>query len=299
MQGSYRAHYLIYLVLLPLISLNNAFADESLVIFGVQAPAWIERNGERLAAKPSMSVHENDTLIAGQSGKLWLKMPDDAKVKLGNKAKAKLNSTSISAKQDDTGEDFNLLNLSIDILEGAFRYTTGLADSSWQRDVQFGLRTTATIGIRGTDLWGRVDDDEQFVVLLEGSISIKPSDGSTPVTLDTPLQIYKAQSQVIDSVTMDAVQTLAPETELDFGNGVTQQGGSVIANLASFKRARYARRMVDSLAQKGFAAESNEVSIDEEIWYRVSIYQLSSLSDGSAILDKLSDENGINSPWLE
>jgi len=271
---------------------------------GLQAPAWYERDGVRQALAADTILMEKDLVQTGDSGKLWLKMNDGAIVKLGNQAKMKVKS--ISAEEDATTGQLTL-NAGIKIAEGAFRYTTSKLNEylsqNWQRDVEIELATTAAIGIRGTDLWGKVGGDTQFVVLLEGNINVTPSaDGSTPVILDQPLQIFKVengQPVPVSTVDMDAVKALAPETELDFGEGVQQSDATYKLNLASTQNENAAKRLVKSLKEKGYSAKKKEVEVNGEAWIRISMGNFVSVEDAKTLGEGLTDDVNVVSPWVQ
>ena len=70
---------------------------------------------------------------------------------------------------------------------GAFRFTTSVLGR--QREIRARVGT-ATIGIRGTDVWGKHEDSRDFVVLLEGQIEIE-RDGRS-VAMSEPLSLFMA-----------------------------------------------------------------------------------------------------------
>jgi hypothetical protein len=59
----------------------------------------------------------------------------------------------------------------LDIVAGAFRFTTGKLKKTLPREVAIRVGT-ATIGIRGTDIWGKTDKDGDLVALIQGRIEI-------------------------------------------------------------------------------------------------------------------------------
>jgi len=250
----------VFLSILSFSSFGNNF-----FVNGLQAPVWVERAGVRLALDPSEELNQQDLIITGSEGKIWLEMADGAIVKLGNNAKMQVKSISV---QDDPNTTTKILDAGIDILVGAFRYTTSKlqASQNWQRSVDIQLAQSAVLGIRGTDLWGQVKTDNQFVVLLEGKISVTPKDGSAPAVLDQSLQIFKIENglqQPIGNVQMSDVQALAPETELDFGQGVQKSDGNYQINLASTQNEIKANRLVSRLGSQGYMSEIQNIEVNE------------------------------------
>ena len=280
-------------ILLGLVS-TSAFAQ--LMVEGLQFPAWVERAEQRVPLAPGDVIGEGEQIITGDGGKVWVQMPDKARVKLGPEAELSVGAMNVQSKGDAQSAD--VLDGALDVIKGAFRYTTGELSKLWQRDLRINLGNTATIGIRGTDLWGQVEGDSQFVVLLEGRISVQPQAMAQALTLQNPLEIYRAGASAVDSVDMAAVQALAPITELDNGKGVMRQGGKYQLNLASFSAARQADAMSVRLARAGLATRTTRVSVDGREWFRVSVLSLASLEDARALRARLGDQAGITSAWI-
>lgn len=294
---------LIILFLSILIPTSPFALANTFSVDGLQAPVWLERSGQRQALKVSTQLQADDKIITGNKGKVWLKMPDGAMVKLGNSAQMRVKSIFVEANPANSA---STVNAALDILEGAFRYTTSKLESylsqNWQRSIDINMAQTASIGIRGTDLWGQVGKDNQFVVLLEGKVNVTSTASTTPLILDQPLQIYKIEDQnqlPISTVDMAAVQQLAPETELNFGKGVMQAGSSSMINLASFNNQTRAQRLTSRLNEQGYPVEIQNVDIDGEQWYRVLVNNLVSYDDARSMMENLEDGLDISSPWLQ
>lgn len=280
-------------ILLSLLS-TSAFAQ--LVVEGLQFPVWVERAEQRIPLAPGDVVAEGEQIITGDGGKVWVQMPDKARVKLGPDAALNVSAVNIASTGDAQSAD--VLDGALDVIKGAFRYTTGELSKLWQRDLRINLGNTATIGIRGTDLWGQVEGDSQFVVLLEGRISVQSQALAQSLTLQNPLEIYRAGASAVDSVGMAAVQALAPITELDNGKGVMRQGGKYQLHLASFSAAPQADGMAARLARAGLATRTTRVSVDGREWFRVSVLSLASLEDARALRARLGDQPGVTSAWI-
>ena len=279
-----------------LLSLLSTSAFAQLVVEGLQFPVWVERADQRVPLAPGDVVAEGEQVITGDGGKVWVQMPDKARVKLG--PDATLNVSAVNVTSTGGAQSADVLDGALDVIKGAFRYTTGELSKLWQRDLRIALGNTATIGIRGTDLWGQVGGDSQFVVLLEGRISVQPQALADSLTMQNPLEIYRAGASTLDSVDMAAVQALAPITELDDGKGVMRQGGVYQLHLASFSRSRQADAMSARLARAGLATRVTQVSVDGQDWFRVSVLSLASLDDARALRARLSEQSGVASAWI-
>ena len=86
-------------------------------------------------------------------------LADGSLVKLG--ADTDFNVSLIEDGNDSDGVFVAFL----DVLKGAFRFTTTDLGKLRRREVAVQLRS-ATIGIRGTDVWGKIEDARDFVVLI-------------------------------------------------------------------------------------------------------------------------------------
>lgn len=293
------------LLFLPLST--SAFA-QVFQTHGVQYPVWITHGDVRMAIGPGAAVMAGDVLTTGEGGKAWLIMPDGAMVKLGENASLRANDITVTGADQQPGTDVapgtnagaeaGVIEASFDVLEGAFRYTTEKLNSIWQRDVRIGLGGTATIGIRGTDLWGRVDSADTFVVLLEGIIGVTPRAGGERRSLKDPLSVYTAASQQVSSVDMAAVQALAPETELEFGNGVQVEAGAFVVHLASYGSQSAARAANARLGAAGLSADVASVTREGRTWYRLTVAGLNSLGDARALAERARGAFDFDSPWV-
>ena len=285
-----------------------AVMAQTFTTFGIQYPVWIERADSRIAVGPGVSVMAGDLLRTGSGGKAWVTMADGALVKLGEQASLRSNGAKVVAAERAasasvapgarTRSDVGVIEASFDVLEGAFRYTTQQLGQVWQRDVQIGLGGTATIGIRGTDLWGKVDGSEQFVVLLEGLIAVTPASGGERVELDAPLEIYTASNQSVATVDLSAVQALAPETELDFGAGVQVDDGAYRVNLASYEKESAAKADQARLGNGGLSASIEPVTVNGESWSRLRVTGLKTYADAQALATRAAAQFGFSSPWV-
>ena len=111
-----------------------------------------------------MALEDKDTDPTGRGSRALLRMADGSAVKLGENAMLALDD--LSEKQGDRAR--KIVTASLDVVRGAFRFTTGVfAKRQAQRNVKIRV-ATVTAGIRGTDLWGKSDAQRDIVCLLEG-----------------------------------------------------------------------------------------------------------------------------------
>ena len=127
----------------------------------VQMPAWLDRAGLTVPVSPGVALQAGDTLRTGTGARLLLKLEEGSLVKLGE------NARFVIEKAQPKGGVFEA---AFNVVNGAFRFTTQTLAKSTRRDVKIRVGQNATIGIRGTDLWGRGRDDKDIVCLIEGKI---------------------------------------------------------------------------------------------------------------------------------
>src|SRR5262249_23583533 len=146
-----------------LLALPAAAATMS--VEGTVSPAWVERAGaaDRVPLEVGMTLQNRDRVVTGSGSRALLKLADGSAVKLGENAV--LNLDGLAEKQEDRAR--KLVTASLDVARGAFRFTPGIfARQNFDRNVTIRV-ATVTAGIRGTDLWGKSDDQRDLVCLLE------------------------------------------------------------------------------------------------------------------------------------
>src|SRR5215831_207464 len=136
---------------------------------GTVSPAWVERaGGERAPLQAGMTLRNQDRVVTGAGSRVLLKLADGSAVKLGENAV--LNLDELAEKRDERAR--RLVTASLDVAQGAFRFTTGIFSKlTFRRDVRVYV-SSVQVGIRGTDVWGRSNGERDIVCLLEGRISV-------------------------------------------------------------------------------------------------------------------------------
>src|SRR5690242_5508795 len=155
-------------------------------------PAWIERGGVKSPLLPGMELKPGDKVIAGADSRVMIKLSEGSTVKLG--ANGQLRFVELNATQQ-------LFKGVLDVLEGAFRFTTDVAGKNRKREVSI-RASQVTAGIRGTDVWGRSVAGNEIVCLIEGKVEVSVK-GEAPVRMDQPLQFYRridGQAQPVGTV---------------------------------------------------------------------------------------------------
>ena len=169
-------------LLLALLAPACAAAQVAATVEGVRAPAWVERDGKRTPIVPGMQLRAGDVLLTGEGSRVAVKLAEGSLVKLGENGTLKFTELSTSKE---------LFKAALQVLQGAFRFTTDVAAKAHKREVSIGV-SQVVAGIRGTDLWGRSRGDAQVICLIEGRVEIS-APGERPVTMDQPLQFYRRE----------------------------------------------------------------------------------------------------------
>ena len=243
--------------------LTTVFVPSAMAAAGaveaVQMPAWLDRAGLTVPVSPGVALQAGDTLRTGTGARLLLKLEEGSLVKLGE------NARFVIEKAQPKGGVFEA---AFNVVNGAFRFTTQTLAKSTRRDVKIRVGQNATIGIRGTDLWGRGRDDKDIVCLIEGKIEITGNDNKL-LTLDQPLQFFQstrsAPPEPLTSLPPPQLEVFAAETEIEFGKGSSAKGNRkvIVSGFATRDEARQAAR---GLRTNGYPAEitpDNTVMIDK------------------------------------
>ena len=253
-------------------------------------PAWVERGGKRLPALAGMELRPGDQVITGPGSRMLVKLAEGSLVKLGENGQ--LRFAELSPSQD-------LFRAALNVLEGAFRFTTDVLAKSRKREVSIRV-AQVTAGIRGTDLWGRSRKDNEIVCLIEGAIEVG-AEGEQPVQMSQPLQFFRridAKTQPVGKVEVSQLAQWAAETEIAEGKGAARAGGRFSVELASFGDQNSALALYDQLRNAGYGAELRPVKGADKIEYLVRIRNLPSRSEAQALGESLKGKFGISEPKI-
>ena len=144
--------------------------DEA-VVEQVQWPAWVETAGGRAPVRAGQILGVKDRLLTGDKARMVIRLADGSAVKLGERTEL-----SIAALGE---REVGVLTAGLEVTKGAFRFTTGLfRQILGKREVNVRF-PTLTIGVRGTDFWGKTDESRELVLLIEGTIALTRPPGAT------------------------------------------------------------------------------------------------------------------------
>ena len=259
------------------------------VVEGVQMPAWLERGGVRQPIAPGMELRESDRIFTGDHARILVALPEGSKVKLGENAQLTLDA--FKANRQDQGV---FMKSALNVVKGAFRFTTSALDKLRSRrevDIRF---ATITAGIRGTDVWGKQAGDREIVCLIEGKVEVARELGgvkSAPVTMDQPLQFYIAPkdkpSLPVAAVSPEQLKQWSEETEIGTGTGAATRGGKWKVTFASPAEESDALKLYETLRNQGYPAQIFPDKAGDSRIYHVQVSSLSSEAEARALASRL------------
>jgi hypothetical protein len=216
------------------------------VVEAVQYPAWLERDGRSVPLTPGTILQSNDQLRTGNNARVQLKLSEGSTVKLGEKAKFQIERI----------EDRGIFKATLNVLTGAFRFTTDAVKKKLGREVSIKAKNV-TAGVRGTDLWGKSTDDRDLICLLEGKITVG-SEGHPTVTLDNPLDFYQKPREgkpEVAKVDAKQIELWSAETEIAKDGAAARAGGRWMVTATIFKDRDPALALARDLRASGYPAE--------------------------------------------
>ena len=296
-----------------LIFANPATAAVAgMVVDGVKMPAWVERGTTRLPAAPGMALNNGDAIVTGKGARILLKTADGALVKLGENARM-----TISGLDPQPSAHFKA---ALNVAKGAFRFTAGILAKLRSREVTVKV-ANATIGVRGTDVWGKAGGnmstaalekaignpagsadaqkiDFDVVCLIEGKIEVAYGPGEAFV-MDQPQTVYvmpkEATPLPVSKLASEQLGLWAAETEIAAGQGAARSGGKWKVNLLVATNAADALTHYDELRSAGYPVRILPLPDDQ---YQLRITQLPSRAEAAALAQELTGKMGIIAPTV-
>jgi hypothetical protein len=272
--------------LLVLFSSTTAMAAAPATVEAVQAPAWRDRGGLTVPLAVGMELNSGDVLRTGSGARVYLKLAEGSRVKLGEAAQFSLHTLSLRPEKSFRG--------ALDIVAGAFRFTTAKLKKTLPRDVAIRVGT-ATIGIRGTDIWGKTDKDGDLVALLEGRIEITRAGQTTE--LAQPMTYFDApagKAAEVKPLDPEAFVGLARQTEIMAGDGASRAKGKwrVLAATAASEEA--ALELYDRIREAGFAARIHPLEAEDGVWnYQLRLVGYATAAEAGVAAARLQAATGL------
>jgi hypothetical protein len=276
-------------VALAVLAVAPAWAAVSAAsVEAVQMPAWLERDGRSRPLAVGMEVAHGDVIRTGTGARAFLKLAEGSAVKLGENARLRLFSHSLKPRTAFRG--------ALDVIDGAFRFTTGAIRRVGVREVSIRVGT-ATAGIRGTDVWGRSTAREDLICLIEGEVDIRHGALSEPVPLSQPMSCFAAPRggapKPVAQVSAEQVRQWARETEIEAGDGAARREGRWALRLGRHATESDALAQYDLARQAGFDARIKPFAADGGWNYDVVLGGFRDAADAGVAAARLENATGI------
>jgi hypothetical protein len=160
---------------------------------------------------------------------------------------------------------------------------------------------TTTIGIRGTDVWGKSRDGGATVCLIEGRVTLHhPARGE--LVMDQPLSFFVApragEPAPVAPVDPQQLKQWAAETELDLGQGVLLPGGAWIVQLGSYPDEAAARKAERRLLEAGIPVDLTGVQLKDRSVHRLRVSGFDTQQDARSFADRIKGRSGVRKPWV-
>lgn len=274
-----------WLLLAVLAASNSVLA--ATVVKAVNLPAWLERQGVQRPLEAGVALQSADVITTGKGARVLLSLPEGSEMRIGENAV--FRADTLVGGKDKT----SLFRATLNVVKGAFRFTTSLMGKSRPREVDIQV-ATVTAGIRGTDVWGKADADRDVVCLLEGKISVG-REGESSQTLSEPLSFFIAPkgqpSLPVSKVDEARLQNeWIPQTALAEGQGVARANGKWRLTVATSDTQAAALQWYDSLQKAGYPARVAPVADGK---FKVQVQRLASRADAQALGARLKAELAV------
>ncbi|GEM_PF-188367 len=149
-----KALVLTFSILMPAMAQAND-ASQVAIVSTLDGKAEVVRGGESLALEKHSKIFANDVLKTDSQGRLGLIFRDNTVFTLGPDGEVTVDKFLFDPQADKLG--FN-----VGVAKGAFSFVSGTIAKLKPEAVNL-TTTTATIGIRGTYLLGKVNDPRVYV----------------------------------------------------------------------------------------------------------------------------------------
>ena len=258
----------------------------------VQSPAWVERGEKRLPLVVGQEVQNRDRIVTGDDARVVLRLAEGSAVKLGENATLKVDALG--------RREGGVFTAALDVVKGAFRYTTGVFSRVQDRRAVNVRIATITAGIRGTDLWGSSNAERDLVCLIEGRITVV-HEKAEPVLMSEPLSFYVAPKgeapKPVAGVDPQQLAQWARETEAESGQGVSRRSGRWKVRVETVADEAVALSLYDRLRAAGYPAKiAVRRAPDRQYRYELLVPNLASEADADMVAYRLASRLGVAAP---
>ena len=264
-------------------------------VTAVQSPAWLVQAHAVKPLAPGARLAGGDQLRTGSGGRVYIALPEHSTVKMGESTE--LAMPAMQMMHDNQG---GMFKASLRILTGVFRFTTSLIGKTEHRQVDIRVGV-ATIGIRGTDVWGRAGGNGDLVALLEGKAEMHVP-GHAMMMMDQPMHYMMMPKnggmEMNVPITQAKLADWAAQTDVHTGDGVLQTGGRWVVALISSADERITAHLMQELASAGYPSADIRIMKEGRAWHRLEIHQVASYRDAHALAKRLGKAYPLTSPQV-
>ena len=226
-------------------------------------------------------IFEDDEIFTGPESKVLLLFLDDTELTIGEDAHAFINDFTYEPEDDEQK------SAHLSFLRGAFLFVSGKVGKINKPDVN--LETPyASIGIRGTVVWGGTLDDQYNIFVKEGAVSVRNERGAMMVregqgTTLTDRRTFPTKSKLWGEEKINrAVSTIALAQQEQIQTRLKERRGTMLEQ----RKARRANPKIDNRPENPRMAPSDETGENEE-------------EQKETNLNNRSDKTGVNSNLKE
>lgn len=258
-------------------STAHAAPAANAVVDAVQAPAWVVHNGHKEALSPGQALRNNDRLLTGSGARVVVQLGDGSAVKVGENGEVKFNALG--------RKDNKVFTAALDVATGAFRLTTDAFQRKQQQRAINVRISTVTAGIRGTDIWGKSDNERDLICLLEGHITVSHPLGETVNLREANSFYYALKGQAPAApgkIDAEELAKWAMQTEIERGHGASRRGGQWKVVLDTTNNQADALSLLDRVKAAGFASKVYPVKATGGYTYEVRLEQLANEEEANA-----------------
>ncbi len=281
--------------LLLMVAALSAQAAPDALVQAVQMPAWLQRGASTEPLRIGTVLRNDDKLITGANARVYVQTADGSTVKLGENATVMLDDLS------QHGAEQGVFSAVLNVVKGAFRFTTASVAKLKGRDITLKV-AGATIGIRGTDVWGKDGQDDKgvemgVVCLIEGKIAVNGADHQDFV-MDQPLSFYKMPKDAppLAVAPVDPAQLKKWALETEIAQPAVQIGGTWKVNLLTAADQAGALAAYDQWRAAGYDVRLQPVAHEGGWTYTVRIVQLPNRAEAERLAARLKGTLGAENP---
>lgn len=160
---TYLKLFFIICTLFPLTS--TAATAPIATVMRIQETAALERQGKQIPLKVGLRLESGDVITTGYQSRVLLHLSDESQIKIGAQARVKFDNLLPPPTRSNQP-----LKGKIGVFKGLLRFIGG--DKKVKKDIQLRVGNTITMGIRGTDVFAKAEQDKDWICLLEGHVNV-------------------------------------------------------------------------------------------------------------------------------